>query len=194
MNRDIYVTDGTLTICPASENDRGFLHNISRNMTKLAESLSVIGLEMKISVSVDGINYSIFDENDKYCGNIVIENPSSATPEIGIDLIKSRRNKGIALRATRLVAKKFYEDNNVEYFIIKALAENTHSRHVIEKSGAVFCCMEKAVPDKAFEAFTEAVDKMEDEAIKSVLKKEMKNYEERYDDVYVYKLMPEAFT
>lgn len=119
MKREIYATDGTLTICPASEKDkRNMSNSLARKVDKLIKILSKIGIEIKISVSDDGIYYSIFDEKNDYCGYFVINNPLSATPEIGIELIKAKRNKGIALRATRLVAKRFYEEHNVEYFLI----------------------------------------------------------------------------
>ena len=194
MNREIYVTDGVLTICPASENDKGgLLRNLGRDIAKLAESLSVIGLEMKISVAVDGINYSIFDEKNKYCGNIIIENPSSATPEIGINLVKAKRNKGIALRATRLVAKRFYEENKVDYFLLKASAENTHSRHMIEKTGAVFTGMEESPYKKILKKCIASVSGSDCEGMKSRFEKELEEYKNMPDNVCVYKLMPESF-
>ena len=194
MKREIYATDGTLTICPAFEKDkRNMSNSLARKVDKLIKILSKIGIEIKISVSDDGIYYSIFDEKNDYCGYFVINNPLSSTPEIGIELIKAKRNKGIALRATRLVAKRFYEEHNVEYFLIKIQTENNHSRHVIEKSGAIFCGMDKEQSNQLIDSFIEALNDTDNENLKKAINKEMLEHEIQMDEVYVYKFMPELF-
>lgn len=38
------------------------------------------------------------------------------TPEIGIDLMEDKRNKGIATKTIKLVAKRAYEDKKVNIF------------------------------------------------------------------------------
>ena len=114
MNRKIYVTDGTLTICPISEEDKENFCELNKQVSLTPHMyFDQISKESvwRVTELCSDIYYSIFDENNDYCGNLIMQNPSSETPEIGIDLLENKRNKGIAVRAIKLVSKKFYEEN-----------------------------------------------------------------------------------
>ena len=54
-------------------------------------------------------NYSIVDSTSTYCGNLVVKQISSQTPEIGIDLLEDQRNKGIAGRSIRMLVARMVE-------------------------------------------------------------------------------------
>ena len=60
----------------------------------------------------------MFTADGDYCGSIELQQSDSNTPEIGIDLLESKRNQGIAPKAVRLFAKKICEIRKVDYFVI----------------------------------------------------------------------------
>lgn len=196
MNREIYVTDEALTICPISEDDKEKYFELRIQVSDIPQSYSdpeMREMFWKTMLSYEDEDYSIFDENNDYCGNLIMQNPSSETPEIGIDLLENKRNKGIAVRAIKLVSKKFYEENTVEYFLIKAVKENTHSRHMIEKTGAVFTGMEESPYKKLLKKCIDSVSGTDCEGMKLRFEKELDEYKNMPDNVCVYKLMPETF-
>lgn len=50
--------------------------------------------------------FSIFNHDGEYCGSIEIQHPEADTPEIGIDLLENKRNKGIAPKVVVMLAKE----------------------------------------------------------------------------------------
>lgn len=66
-----------------------------------------------------------------------LQHLETENPEIGIDLIESKRNKGIAARVIKLLAKRAYQDKPVEYYLIRISSRNPHSKHVFEKMGVI---------------------------------------------------------
>ena len=88
--------------------------------------------------------YSIYDNFDNYCGYIELDNPTSDTPEIGIEIAVDFRNKGIAPSIVPIFIKAVCEQQFVEYFEVKIYKTNSHSRHVFEKLGAEFVKEEKS--------------------------------------------------
>lgn len=92
-----------------------------------------------------GSVFSLFTRKRDYCGSIELQQPNSKTPEIGIDLLESKRNQGIAPKAVRLFARRVYEIRKVEYFFIRISSNNQHSKHVFEKMGSVKLEKEKRI-------------------------------------------------
>lgn len=141
MNREIYATDGEYKIAPLSENDR---ENYAKSQKQLnANSLFSDPIckdyMWKQALGDDDFKiFVIFDGNDEYCGSIELPNPQSETPELGINILESKQNKGIAPRTIKLFAEKLYSEKPFKYFIIKISSENTHSKYVFEKLGAVY--------------------------------------------------------
>lgn len=77
-----------------------------------------VELMRRIAFSRNELNYSIYDASGEYCGNIVLNYREERTPEIGIDLVESKRNKGIAAKCIKLLARKVHEERNyIEYFL-----------------------------------------------------------------------------
>jgi RimJ/RimL family protein N-acetyltransferase len=91
----------------------------------------------------DGV-YSIFPISEEDRDNYVelhrqlngAHSLEEDTPEIGIDLLESMRNKGIATKVVPMFARKTYEIKPAAYFLIRISSENPHSKHVFEKMGA----------------------------------------------------------
>ncbi len=74
--------------------------------------------------------------NEDRSDYVELQHSDSNTPEIGIDLLESKRNKGIAPKAVRLFAKKVCEIRMVDYFLIRISSNNLHSQHIFEKNGS----------------------------------------------------------
>ncbi len=55
--------------------------------------------------------------NEDRSDYVELQLPNSNKPEIGIDLLESKRNQGIAPKAVRLFAKKVCEIRMVDYFL-----------------------------------------------------------------------------
>ena len=64
----------------------------------------------------------MFTTDGDYCGSIELEHSDSNMPEIGIDLLESKRNKGITPKAVRLFAKRVCQKKQVDYFLIRSTA------------------------------------------------------------------------
>ena len=89
LNRQVYVSDNEFIICPIADEDRDNYVELHRQI------------------------------NGDYCGSLELQNPDSDTPEIGIDLFENKRNKGIAPKVVKLLAKRCYKDRKVDYFLIR---------------------------------------------------------------------------
>lgn len=126
--------------------------------------------------------YSIYNMEGKFCGSIELQKPTSYTSEIGIDLLESFRNKGVAPSVVPLFAKAVCKQQNVQYFKIRITASNSHSKHVFEKLGAKFIEEEESSYKKIMKKIIGLKEGAE-EASKLADK-----YEADDEPVYVYKL------
>ena len=63
-------------------------------------------------------------------------NPLDEHPKLGIVILEKCRNKGIASTVIKNFAKRYYEENGNEYFLIRISSDNLHNIHVFEKLGA----------------------------------------------------------
>ena len=138
--RDVFATDGEFKICAISEEDRDDYIELHRQLN--GETSLYLNPKLKdmmweqILDHADSV-FSLFTINGDYCGSIELQHPDSHTPEIGIDLVEDKRNKGIASKAIRLFAKRVYEIKKVDYFLIRISSNNLHSQHIFEKMGAI---------------------------------------------------------
>ena len=82
--------------------------------------------------------YSIYNGKEEYCGYIELIDPSNSTPEIGIEIVKDHRNKGIAKRVVFLLINETEKIEKKPYYRVRIVEDNMHSRHVFEKMGAEF--------------------------------------------------------
>ncbi|MBQ8569000.1 MAG: GNAT family N-acetyltransferase [Oscillospiraceae bacterium] len=196
MEKNIFTSDDRITLRPLTEENKDDYFLLLQQTSSAPEDYTDKATQdfmWELLKKIENLNYSVFDENDEYCGNLVIQDHLSATPEIGIDLLINKRCKGIAARAIRLYAKKAYNKNTIDHYLIKALEANTHSRRMIEKTGAVFSHIEERISKKMLRSCLGIYDDFKSDYIKEKLKQRISEMESIPDDVYVYKLMPEAF-
>lgn len=195
MNREIYATDGEYTLCPIAEEDKEIYcelcKQVSENPQWYFDHISKKSLWSTVLYMSDK-NYSIFDRDGDYCGNVSLQRPESAEPEIGVDLLEEKRNKGIAARAIKMLAQKACEENGYESFTIRALEKNTHSRHMIEKLGAVLVKKENPYR-RMIDKLKKSAEEDELEAVKTHLMETADDLEKCTEIAYVYRYMPDMF-
>ena len=197
MKREIYASDGKYMLFQISDEDRDRYVELHRQLNGestlfLNPHCNDMMWEQVVEVNED-IVYSIYDNDGEYCGSIELQNYDSATPEIGIDLLENKRNKGIASEVVRLFAKRVYEERRVEYFLIRISSKNPHSRHVFEKMGVVFIGTTESPFDVIMRNCKNVLEEMngnassQDELEKDICKGSEKEI------IYEYKLIPELF-
>ncbi len=81
--------------------------------------------------------YCIYENNGDFCGCIELQKYKTDTPEIGLNLIETKRNQGIAAKVVKLLVQTVCAERDIEYFLIRIMSNNPHSRYVFEKMGAV---------------------------------------------------------
>ena len=109
----------------------------------------------------DAIYISVFLKTDNsYVGNITMQNLSSETPEIGMDvLLKYRRNE-IAYETIPMFAKRVLELRAVEYFMVRIYSDNESSKKLFEKLGATQIGKE---PSEFMEVLSQMKKKLKEE-------------------------------
>lgn len=197
MKREIYATDGQYYLRPLAAEDKEDYMSLRQQITEMSFLYStpeLLEFMWSASTELGDINYSIFDSNHEYCGNVILQNPKADIPEIGVDLIEAKRNQGIAARAIKMLARQVYEELEVDYFLLRVSSRNSHSRHMIEKLGAVLIGEEEGEFKRMIRTMREVLD--EDsfakmvERIPSLLDK---NIDEKEEVVYRYQLTPNMF-
>ena len=121
MNREIFATDSEYTICAIADEDRNDYVELHRQLNgEMSLYLNPLSKDMMQEQILSNANsvFSLFTADGDYCGSIELQQSDSNTPEIGIDLLESKRNQGIAPKAVRLFAKKICEIRKVDYFVI----------------------------------------------------------------------------
>ena len=162
MGRDIFAADGEFIICPISNADRCDYVELHRQLNGEASLyLNPISRDMmweQILKNADSV-FSLFTENGDYCGSIELQQPDSNIPEIGIDLLENKRNQGIAPKAVRLFAGRVCEIRKIDYFLIRISSNNSHSKYVFEKMGAIKIGEEETAFSRFVEEFSEIAEK-----------------------------------
>ena len=137
--------------------------------------------------------YVIFNEDDIFCGTIVLQNPTHETPEIGIDLLEEYRNQGIASKAVRLLVENEHKRCKHEYYLVRISSKNSHSSHVFEKMGAILIGEEESIYKAMIRKLESIRDGLTEEKGKYATQNLISFYEKKADDViYRYKLIPEC--
>lgn len=122
LNRQVYVSDNEFIICPIVDEDRDNYVELHRQISgEDTLFLNEHCKDMMWEQVLEGEDkvFSVFEINGDYCGSLELQNPDSDTPEIGIDLFENKRNKGIAPKVVKLLAKRCYKDRKVDYFLIR---------------------------------------------------------------------------
>lgn len=197
MDREIYVTDGKYTILPVADEDHDNYVELHRQLNgEETLFLNPVCKDIMWEHVLKGKDksFSIFDSNGEYCGSMEMQNPDSFTPELGIDLLENKRNKGIATKVIKLLAKRLYEDKPVDYYLIRVSSKNPHSRYVFEKMGAIPIGEEESTFKTFMRSFKDVVGDTDIGDVSDKLKKYFdENENEEEEIVYRYKLVPELF-
>ena len=141
MEHEIFAAGEGYFLCPMTDADIENYEELQHSIS--GEDSEYLTTEQKNKVWDEALKgdvdhyFSIFDEHGDYCGCIELQNCRSKTPEIGLTLSESKRNQGIAAKVVKLLVQKACSEQEIEYFEVKIKAENSHSRHVFEKMGAV---------------------------------------------------------
>lgn len=162
--REIFAADGEFIICMISDGDRKGYVELHRQLNGEASLyLNPLSKDMMWEQTLNHAEsiFSLFTADGEYCGSIELQHPDSDTPEIGIDLLENKRNKGIASKAVRLFAKRVCEEKEVNYFLIRISSANLHSQHVFEKMGAVKIGEKESAFSKFVEVFGEIAGEAE---------------------------------
>lgn len=198
MNRIIYAEDGEYKIYPISDEDRENYLELHRQINGEGTLfLNPVCKDMMWESVLIGKDktFSIFDGNNEYCGSIELQHSDEEHPEIGIDLLEKKRNKGIATKVIRLAAKRAYQDREVEYFLIRISSRNLHSKHVFEKMGVIPIQTSESTFKVFMRDFKKTMGSTEvDTDLEERLKSIFDNSDELEEEVvYEYKLVPELF-
>ena len=189
--REVFTKNTEFVIYPISDEDRSNYTELHKQLNgEKSLYLNPRSKDMMWEQTLNGTDriFSLYTVQGDYCGSVELQKPDSRTPEIGIDLLESRRNMGIALKAVPLFAKKIYEIKDMDYFIIRISSNNAHSKHVFEKMGAVKIGEEETDFQKFAERFGTTIEKKGQDL------EQYRNLFDESDDetVYRYKLEPEV--
>lgn len=157
---EIYATDGQYCLVPLTIEDKDNFIELRRQIADTPQYYNTpekVDVMWKVMTEGEDTNYSIYDENGEYCGNIILQSPKSDTPEIGVDLIESKRNQGIAARTIRLLAKQAYQELDVDYFVLRVSSTNLHCRHMVKKLGAVLIGEEESETKRIIQSMKESL-------------------------------------
>jgi len=195
MSREVYASGDGYILYPLADVDRENYIELQLRLNGDDATFLATGINNTIwedTVNDDNSRYfSIYKENGEYCGCIELQNYQSNTPEIGISLIESKRNQGIAAKVVKLLVQKVCQECNIDYFLLKIMSDNSHSKHVFEKMGAV--PIGEVIPsmlllNKLKETLSEDVFNLMNDIVESqtedIFEKEL---------IYEYKLPPETF-
>lgn len=195
MNRIPYTYDGEYILYPLSDEDRDNYVALHRQINGdstlfLNEAVKDIMWEGALQVKSTK-TYTIYKINGNYCGNVELQKYMSNTPEIGVELLENKRNQGIAAKAVKLLVQKFCEERKVEYFLIRIMSNNLHSKHVFEKMGAVLIEEEESIFVSIMDKFKNHADEKHNDELLEIVQNCMK--EDDGIHVLKYKLSPEVF-
>ena len=114
--REIFASNGEFIIYAISDEDRKNYVELHRQLNgETSLYLNPLSKDMMWEQTLNHSEsiFSLFTTDGDYCGSIELQHSDSNMPEIGIDLLESKRNKGITPKAVRLFAKRVCEKNPV---------------------------------------------------------------------------------
>ena len=84
------------------------------------------------------LNLSLLErESGSYLGYLTVRDPYSENPELGCDIVKEFRRKGIAYQAIQLLIRRMKDLKGTRVFKIKAYVDNVASLNLIRKLDGV---------------------------------------------------------
>lgn len=192
MEREIYAKGEKYMICPIIDKDREDYVELKRQINgEKSFFLNPLSSDIMWRSVMEGTTkvFSIIDDKNEFCGSMELQNPESRTPEIGIDLLISKRNKGIAREVIKMLCRTAYSPEKVDYFAVNILEKNLHSQHVFEKLGAEQIGRKSQLDELREKLSEKAGDASENEKLLETIY-ELKKTEEA---ILQYRLLPKAF-
>lgn len=195
MSREVYASGDGYILYPLADVDRENYIELQLRLNGDDATFLASGINNTIweeTVNDENSRYfSIYKENGEYCGCIELQNYQSNTPEIGISLIESKRNQGIAAKVVKLLVQKVCQECNIDYFLLKIMSDNSHSKHVFEKMGAV--PIGEVIPSMLIlNKLKETLSEDEFNLMNDIVESQTEDIFEK-ELIYEYKLPPETF-
>lgn len=195
MSREVYASGDGYILYPLADVDRENYIELQLRLNGDDATFLATGINNTIweeTVNDENSRYfSIYEENGEYCGCIELQNYQSNTPEIGISLIESKRNQGIAAKVVKLLVQKVCQECNIDYFLLKIMSDNSHSKHVFEKMGAV--PIGEVIPSMLIlNKLKETLSEDEFNLMNDIVESQTEDVFEK-ELIYEYKLPPETF-
>ena len=97
-------------------------------------------------LDTDKMLYTIMYDGEKI-GEITLDGYSTATPEMGIELIEKYRGKGIGFLVSNEILSKLRESNKYDYVKYIVREENIASVKLVEKLGGVVFGKVASIPE-----------------------------------------------
>lgn len=197
MSREPYAVGDGYILYPLADVDRDNHVELQRQINGDGTLFLMPGIkDMMWDAALSNENsklYSIYDKNGNYCGCIELQKYKTDTPEIGLNLVETKRNQGIAAKVVKLLVQTVCaERDDIEYFLIRIMSNNNHSRYVFKKMGAIPIGEEEhpyvALMNKLESSFAQDTVNEIQGAIKDLM---VDNDEDEF--VCRYKLMPDVF-
>ena len=196
MSRAIFAGDDVIHLYEMGDEDRSNYEGIPYNDDTSEGRYQSYPQELKDELwnrLIHGNNrmYSIYNEREEYCGYIELLKPNSSTPEIGIEIVKEHRNKGIAKRAVYLMLCGTEAIEKKAYYIVRIIEDNMHSRHVFENLGAEFNNSNNTKYQKDINVCKALEAETTDEKLKNRMKEMIHEYEAEDKHICEYRLYPD---
>lgn len=141
------------------------------SIAKAYEDESFYELTWEQALKSKDLYLSLFDKHTgTYLGNLMLKNLSDEKQEIGIDIVREHRRKGIGYAAVKLLMSRAKEVSGTDIFEVRIYSDNIPSTKLFKKLGAVKVDCE----DSEFISIMKIWEKSEGEEKMSRLREEHK--------------------
>lgn len=189
MNKSflLFETD-RLIIRPLQESDKDYYMALRIETSDIRQAYETMPefreYEWEKEFEGDGdASFCIFLKPDRiFVGSCSYQNFKSDTVELGIDLVKEHRNKGIGTEVVNGLVRKAGELFPGKSIILRTNANNVLCRRVAEKCGATLSKYEPSLTAQVMAKLLEITDEMDSES----LAKNKEYIEENKEGLCVY--------
>lgn len=159
-NRDgIYAENEYFILKRLCEQDKEDFMELVLDTSSIPKAYEQAGFSeysWECSLNDADLNLSLFAKDTGiYLGNLMLKNLSGSRQEIGIDIVRKYRKRGIGYKAVRLLIEHAAKVSGRSDFEVRIYSDNEPSRRLFEKLGAVEIgqeCSEFISAMKAMEA------------------------------------------
>lgn len=173
----MYAENGDFILKRLCERDKENFMNLyldTSSIPKAYEQSDFFEYTWEHSLNDDNLNLSLFAKgSDIYLGNLMLKNISANRPEIGIDIVREYRNRGIGYDAVKLLMSRAMEVSGRTDFEVRIYSDNEPSKRLFEKLGAIEIGQEDSEFISAMRAMEAAIGK-----------EKMSQFTESYKDLF----------